>query len=375
MVSEHRGLMARMSSFGRWLLLAVLVCAASVVVFRQLIVDRLDEEIRVRVESRLAAHYPDLEVRIDGARRIEGKGIEIRGLSLRRPESASHRELVYIDEMFLECQADLGELVRGQLCARRLILRRMKLHATCSQDGQWNLATLLPLPDFGGNVPKIVVEDSMLELQDLCRQNGCVWVLRNIDLQLQAKLLEGRRQWEIGGSLRGDHFKNVKLRGHVDPQTGTWLAGGTIDGLEMSQRFLDALPNDVAQYVSMLASLRARAHFEFQLGHRPGAPEPIWAEVHGHLSDGRVDDARLPAPWTHLEADIHGDTQTLRIENVTARSGSTTLRMDCICEGYLQSSPRLRLAAEVKNVALEERLRTRCPRRGMPSGTSFCRAV
>src|SRR5512137_1936105 len=82
-MAEQRGLIARLTSFVRWWLLALLVCAAGLVVGRQFLTAQVDEQIRARVEALVAGHYPQLEVRVAGARRLEGKGIELRGFSLR----------------------------------------------------------------------------------------------------------------------------------------------------------------------------------------------------------------------------------------------------------------------------------------------------
>ena len=358
-MQEKRGLLARLGSFGRWLLLAVLVCAAGLVVCRQLVIAQLDEQIRLRVQAMFAEHYRDMDVRIQAARRIEGQGIELRGFSLSaHGEASTYRELLYIDEMFLECQADLSELLSGKPQVRRLTVRRMRVRATCHPDGVWNAARLLPLPDFGGSVPAIVVEDSTLELQDLCRKSGGAWVLRNINLGAQSPPdSPGKgKQWQFAGNLLGDHFKRVKVQGLADTQKGSWTAWGTIDGLEMTERLTDALPNDVAKYLSMLVTLRARAHFEFRVGHEPGDEQPIRYVVQGHLSEGSVDDARLPLPLTDLEADVHADNQQLRVEHVTARSGPTSLELTCQCSDFLGDSPQLQLTASVSQLPLDERL-------------------
>ena len=258
---EHGGLIARLTSYFRWLLFAVLVCAAGLVVFRQLVLDQLDEQIRGRVESMLAGHYRDMDVQIRAARRIEGQGIEIRGLLIRSlHEATAYRDLVYIDEMILSCQADLGDLLCGRPNINQLTVRRMKLRATCYQKGEWNIAHLLPLPNFGGSIPEINIEDSTVELQDLCRKatSEKIWAIRNVNLKAASRLsAAGQQQWEFNGKLLGDHFKNVKLQGLVDAEEGRWSAWGTMDGLEMSQRLLDAAPNDVARYLSPLATLRA----------------------------------------------------------------------------------------------------------------------
>ncbi len=183
-------------------------------------------------------------------------------------------------------------------------------------------------------------------------------MLRNINLGAQSPPdSPGKgKQWQFAGNLLGDHFKRVKLQGLADTQKGSWTAWGTIDGLEMSERLTDALPNDVAKYLSMLATLRARAHFEFRVGHEPGDEQPIRCVVQGHLSEGRVDDPRLPLPLTDLEADVHADNQQLRMEHVTARSGPTSLELTCQCSDFLGDSPQLQLTASVSQLPLDERL-------------------
>ncbi len=357
-MQNDRGLRTRLGSLMRWLLFAMLVCAAGFVVCRQIIIGRLDEEIRVRLESKIAAHYKDMEVRIQSVRRIEGKGIEVRGLSIRSlHEGTAYRDLLFIDEMFLQCRADLREVLGGHPKVRKLVVRRMKLHATCRADGRWNTVCLFPPPNFGGSVPSIVLEDSTVELQDLRHQNGGVLRLRNIDIQGQLQTdTEGHEQWRLSGELLGDHFKHVNLNGVMDAQHGNWAAWGTIDGLEMSQQLLSVLPDSVTQYVSLLATLRARAHFEFRLAHEANDTEPVRVEVHGHISEGRVDDPRLPLPLTELEADVHCSNQQIRIENVTARSGPAMLRLTCRYDNYLDDVPQLHLTASIDNLSVDQRL-------------------
>ena len=109
---------------------------------------------------------------------------------------------VHVDEMFLACQADLTQLMAGTPQIRRLILRRMRIQATCYQEGQWNIAQLLPLPHFGGSVPTIVVEDSVVELKDFCKRPERSMVLREINLKLQAESAADRtKKWRLAGTL------------------------------------------------------------------------------------------------------------------------------------------------------------------------------
>jgi hypothetical protein len=165
------GVLASLSRLGRWLLLTALVGAAGGVLCRHLVLTHLDERIREGVEDLFAAHYRDLVVQIDAARRVEGKGIEVRGFSLRSRTADASDQLVYVDELFLACRTELRQLLSGTVHLQRLTLRRMKLRATC-HDGSWNVAHLFPLPEFGGSVPRIDIENSTIELRDVGRTTG-----------------------------------------------------------------------------------------------------------------------------------------------------------------------------------------------------------
>lgn len=364
-MAEGHGLLARLNSYVRWLLFALLVCAAGGVVCRQVIINWLDDAIRARLQSMLAAHYSDMDVHIEAARRIEGQGIEIRGLSIGTlHEEAAYRDLLSIDELFLECNTSLSELLRGKLRGRRLILRRLKLRATCHRNGQWNVARLLPLPSFGGSVPTIVLEDGALEVQDLCRPSGHSWVCRNISIRARAKLNDqGERRWRFSGNVLGDHFKHVALQGAINAVDGSWSAGGTINGLEMSERLLNVLPRDISQHASLLATLRARAHLQFRLARQSGAENPFRVKIWGQLSEGRVDDPRLPLPLTDLQADISISNQEIRIDEAVARGGPTELRLSCRCTDFLTNAPELQLSASLTQLPLDERLYEALPAR------------
>ena len=63
----------------------MMLCVACAVVAVPYFYQRMDEEIRRRVEARLAQQYPDLGVSVRSAQLVEGQGIEIRGVSIREP--------------------------------------------------------------------------------------------------------------------------------------------------------------------------------------------------------------------------------------------------------------------------------------------------
>src|SRR5688572_19169480 len=71
--------------------------------WRYIAVDRLDEEIRQRVEAKFREHYQGLVVSVESARRIDGEGVEIRGLSIREVDRPNEPPLLFVDQIFASC--------------------------------------------------------------------------------------------------------------------------------------------------------------------------------------------------------------------------------------------------------------------------------
>ena len=81
--------------------LALLV-AAGVIAAKYVLSERLDEGIRARVEAELRSCYPGLEVRVKSARRVQGKGIEIRGVVIAQPAKLGGQNLLEVSEVLAE---------------------------------------------------------------------------------------------------------------------------------------------------------------------------------------------------------------------------------------------------------------------------------
>ena len=288
-MEERRGLISRFSSLVRWLLFLLLVSVAAgsrVSAHGDNATGRADSKPhRVAV---CMTHYPDLEVKIQSARRVAGKGIEIRGLSISsNVEGTEHRQLVLIDEIFVMCDTDVAELVLRKPSVQQLVIRRMRVQAARYADGSWNVAKLFPPPQTGGALPKIAIEDSSIEMCDLTKSPGGSCAVRSIQLSAQPAAANlgpiSARGWH---DAMATHFKQVAVKGYFDPNSGNWTAQGTMDGLEMSHRLLGSLPTDVAPYLLGTRHFACpRAHLGFQVSYTQGAEET--GHVYGSRSIDR----------------------------------------------------------------------------------------
>ncbi len=370
-------------------MLAVVAGAVAV----PLLYRRVDEEIRRRVESRIAQHYHGLKVSIRSAELVEGKGIRVRDLSIVEPGAEGPRaEVLHIEEALFECSTQWNQLVQGDPSVRRVTVRRPTLRVTHRPDGAWSAAKLLPPPRFGDRPPEVTVESGVIEVFDPLKVPASTLTLRDVNLSLMPLAAnsplptnlrsapgEGQgvrasssspdaltltlSQRERGpsdtrrlqGMFAGDGFRRVEVEGWVDLQAGTCSIRGQAEGLEVSPELRDCLPNPLAAKLLALGDLRGQGDLRFELSYDPAASLPLKYDVSGRLVRGRIDDARLPHALSDIRATVRVDNGGYAIDDLVARSGQATLRMACRRSGFESGSP-LWLKAEVRQFDLDRAL-------------------
>ena len=195
----------------RW---TVPVTVAAVVAAGAIGSSRVGEEIRGRVEARLAEEFPTLNVQVQGASLVQGEGIVVRGVSLVDPKMPQQwRQLLWIDELRLACTTDLTELAAGPPRITAVQVRRPVVHAVRSADGTWNLARLWRQRSPGGLVP-VSIEDATLLVDDNCRRMRATLRQFACDVQPAVADSEGEVWATVRGSFAGDLFEQIG-RAHV----------------------------------------------------------------------------------------------------------------------------------------------------------------
>jgi hypothetical protein len=321
---------------------------------------RLDEEVRSRVEERLRERFPKLVVTVGSARRVQGKGIEVRGIRISEP--APGPSLVYIDDVLAECDTHLPDFLTRVPQFRHLKIRGLKLFANRHADGSWGLAQLFSGTSSGEiPLPPITLQNGELQIDP----KGRALSLRDINATLTPEApppgsSQSRSPYlRLRGTLAGDYLDKVELHGLFDPATRQWDLRGAVEGLEFNPRLRAALPREVGDALSPLASIRGRTHFGFRVtSHLPrggpkGAAPVLEFEVDGQIAEGRIDDERLPDTLTDVEATIHADNRSLRIEDLSARCGQMVIEsLTAELHGLAPGSP-LTISLSAKQVALE----------------------
>lgn len=349
-----------------WLLIKCGLLGAFVAVLLALphLYRRVDEEVRRRVEQRLAECYPNLRVEVLSASLVPGKGIQVRGIQLADPDShwgpdTSGGPVVQVEEAFLFCNTRLEELLQREPQISCVVLRRARVRAWRRPDGSWNLEALLPLPRVGGGSCQVRVEQGELELSASCLP-GCVpLVWRNLELEVlpeEDHASDGQGGLRhFRGSVTGEAIRRIEFEGTAAAGGQRWTLAGRAEGIQWSPELRRALPAEWAERLGLLASLRAQGALEFRAAWDPSRVPAVDFEVSGQVSEGRLDDPRLPAPLADLRASVVCNAQGIVVRNVFARSGQTSVQLSYTQAGYSADAPRT-LHVLARNLDLDARL-------------------
>jgi hypothetical protein len=327
---------------------------------------RLDEEVRVAVEARLAEKYPHLKVTVREAQLVRGEGIRVVGLSIVEPNHAGpQEELLYVDELFVHCTTDPRRLLEGQLDVSRLTLRKPILRAVRRGDGRWSAAQLLPLPKFGDGMPTGVIEGGTLELVDLTGVAPTKLILRDANLkwapaeQPDAAGAAPRRLLRVEGRIAGDQIRNLTFDGWFDPNGSAWSLAGGVDGLDLSPELRDSLPLPKDDRLALLSQMRAKAEAQFRISYQASldaaSPSQFDFDVAGRMVDGRLEDPRLTFPVTDLTGKFRMNRDGVALSECTARHGSSTLRLDLTKQGFDSQGP-MRIQASTQRLTLDSKM-------------------
>ncbi len=289
------------------------------------------DEVRLRVEATLGAHYPGLQVRVGSAHVMEGEGIRIRNVQIIEPGAEGpHAELLAIDEMMLVCQADLRHLVAGEIEVERMVVRRPVLRVTRRPDGSYSAAKLLPLPHLSEKSPETRIEGGTVELFDPMRNPSSTFTLRDVSIVLQPPTVDpesGAATRQLEGTLSGDHFQRMAVKGWVQPNCIAWDLKGAIEGLTLSPQLRDALPEPISTHMHAIDDLRGQVNLNFHADHVSDRQPADRIAVSGRLTHARIADRRLPYPLTDVRATFRLDENGFTVDDLTARANEASLRL------------------------------------------------
>ena len=323
----------------RWFALLGLLLAALLVAGRYMLFDELDDQIRIRAEALLKTRFSECQVQVHSARRISGKGILLSGVSIStsvadevRAEPVVARSTVFIDELEIHCDADLPSLLQQDLVIERLIVRHAVVDTCRLSDGTW-LFPRAAMESTQSLLPPVDIEAATLHCRDLVRGQEADLVLEHVQGSLESDgeqepgmIRVGDRQPPVSYHFRGncssDRFKQLELAGEFSPGTGQWQASGTIESLRFTSASLSSIPWELPWSWPAELELRCRSNVQWTVrSSLPEVPEAgaaagetSWVgALQVHVTEGYVQDPRLPYPVTDIEATVRVDPGECRL--------------------------------------------------------------
>lgn len=311
----------------RW---ALPVTVAGVVAAGAIGSSRLGEEVRSRIQQRLAEEFPTLSVQVQGASLVEGEGIVVRGVSITDPSLPQEcRQMLWVDEVRLACSTNLADLISGSPQISGVRLRRPIVHAVRHSHGGWTVDALLKRRV--GRVPilPVTIEDATLLVDDVPRQTRAV--VRQIGLEFEPDESADGAGWVlVRAAAAGDLFERASITGRVAVATGTFDLRGAVQALEFTPRLVSMLPQAAGQTVDALrersAGLRGRIDMDWQAAGTMATLESTVFSVSGRLESGRFEHASLPFAMSDVTAAFQADRTGVQFEHLQAHAGSTLLR-------------------------------------------------
>jgi len=312
----------------RW---ALPVTVAGVIAAGAIGSSRLGEEVRSRVQQRLAREFPGHVVQVQAASLVDGEGIVLRGVSIIDPSLPREWQQVFrVDEVRLACSTDLSELVTQEPRIRSVRLRRPVVHAVRRQDGGWTPAPLLRRqPGSGGMVP-VAIEDATLLVDDVPRQARVM--IRQIAMEVLPGAEAAGDGWAaVQGTATSDAFERLSFGGRAAIATGGFELRGAVQSLDVTPKLVDVLCTAApAQAAAALrrevSGLRGRIGLEWQVAGNAAAVQDTAFALAGRLESGRFEHPALPFAMSDVTLAFKADREGMQFEQLEAHAGSTLLR-------------------------------------------------
>jgi len=337
---------------------------------------RMDDEIRRHVQQALADQFPHLNVSISGARLVEGRGITFYDLAISETSDTHlQNNLLVVEEVMIVCDVRLSKLVQGLPEVQRVIVRHPQVWATRLANGQWNLETFLPLPNYGKKRPQIDIKDAQITINDATQPELPSLSLRDVNLTVLSAESDSHptdelqdsnitpvamaasahdKPIEVRGTLGGPNLRQATIQASFDPTTKLFKAEGEIEQLQITQELLAWVAAN-SQSVIGQSSLQGIVDGEFEVQHQVGMGSPPQIKANFQVAGGRVDDPRLPWPLTELSCMVRCENQSLKVERLQANIGAATLALQMERRGWTTAAP-LALGLRIENLPLTEKL-------------------
>ncbi len=343
-----------------WLVI-VLAAVASILSY-QVVLRKFDRQLHVSVTDRLKEFFPDASVSV-GRVAYNPKGnlvVNDLRMAVRNDHTKKIRQVMSCERAVLAGNLDVAHWVQQTIRIDQIDLHGVQIDAWPQADGKWSLEELKPNSQPNTCSPTVVVHEAMMKLQRDSSSTSTAIVLHDIQARVEPigpSQVEGCSPAALAIHLAASSsglMHRISVEGWLDPQRRSWSVDGKVEEFEFTHELIEKLPPQATQYLTQIAGLECKASFTYKLFSRPQL-SPGFEITNGNISEGRLQDSRLPYPLDRLHGKFFCDNSKLQLRELVATSGSTTLTLGTDICGFTPDVP-ITIAASATNLELDRRL-------------------
>lgn len=239
---------------------------------------------------------------------------------------------------FIRLVFDPWSLFEENWRVEKVVVAQPTLRLVRNAEGKWNFNSLFasPMPvKSAGKMPAIQVTRGTLELiQQTAIQNSketkeqtSPAVLRDVELTIEST--KDSQILKFNGSAQGTWAERLQIQGTINLGTGLVELGGSVIGLEVSQRLISDLKPELVKDWEKLGIDDANCNLYLEsatLQIAKGGIRPANYRVRADMLRGRLQRAELPFPLNDIRGTFIVKDDQLLIERAEAYHGKTILR-------------------------------------------------
>lgn len=354
----------------RWFVVA-LILANMFFIGYLLVPQTAGEQLRRQLRSKLAAHYPHLDVRISSGRVGNNGLIVIAGIELWTRDlgpSSPQRRILRIENLMVHTDLNIDRLIDGSMpiCPTRIVAQDVTADLWQDLSGRWSAELLWPPLVMDDGCPRIEVRDGRLRLHNTASHTERPLELDQIfaTLGLNRKgppsetdnpLADGT--FEINAS--GAFVDVIRVSGKME--SGKVGIVGEASALRIDPLLLTKLPIISAETLSHVRGVNVTADVRWQANMQMGAdtPRPTF-NVDCSLREGRFEHTKLPQPLERFSGNLAVNDDGVEVRWAHAKFGDADLKLSGSMLGWdTQSDLHGRLNAT--GLLINERLARKLP--------------
>ncbi|MDO4570301.1 MAG: hypothetical protein Q4D38_07960 [Planctomycetia bacterium] len=357
--------------FLRWTIFILIVFAAlgAFVLFRE-----IDTFLYRHVMETTQKKFPNAAVLATNARLVEGSGIEITRLALMAdyPQQEGQSPFLPVleaERVLLAFPESLKDLVvTKDVQIREVLLENAVIRAYRRLDGTWSLGALkIDSPASKHPTPRILFRNATIELHDMMDVGQeRKLTLRNVSLSIEtsqktaqgavgATLENGTPFFPFSGEAECEFCPEIQFSGRFYPQLGTVQIELDAAGLRFSEKFISAIPLEVAAKFETIQSIRGEVSGKFRVVASLADFAQAKFHLQGKLSDGRTLDPKLHRTISKINTDFVIANEGFYLPNLNMQHGSGSAIIELSQRGY-GSNAQKHVRSKLRNIILNEEI-------------------